>query len=182
MLFGSKNKLRPAWNFVANGVIWRLLISQNGYLVGEDRNKESKMVTFFCIHLESGEVLWQGKLFDEDWWMGLEARHNDIVFMHEFATPDLPEHKKIPAVDMMTGRPLWTNEQSKFLFAHEDRVYTVKDGFETRTFIELDLRTGKEMREVDTAVVNELRNSARPDHPVQLPVTVESVNVTVAGV
>ena len=91
-LFSTKKKetIAPIWEFTARGIIWRLLLSENGFFVGEERNLESKTVSFFCLDQRSGSPLWNDRTFPEHWWISLEATHKNIVFIHEFVSPDMP--------------------------------------------------------------------------------------------
>jgi hypothetical protein len=152
--------LAPQWKFTAKGILWRILPSKDDYFVGEDRNLAGKSVTFFCINPTSGKVYWHDVQFHEKWWIGLEAIHRDIVFFHEFASPDLPGHKKIYAVELPTGRLLWFNEELEFLFAYKEMVYASRIAGEQRMFSELDLRSGAVLREPDFSAVNALRDTA----------------------
>jgi len=110
--------------------------------VGEDRSIQKKQVSFFCVNQMTGEVLWKGISFDERWWIGIEAVHSDRVFLHGFAKPDMPDHKKILALDLFTGRVVWSNDDMRFIFATEDSVFASKDTINGRMSFELNLRTG----------------------------------------
>jgi len=155
-----RNKqLEPSWQFKTEGVLWRLLSSDNGLFVGEDRNLDSKSVSFFCIEQASGRVRWKNVHFKERWWISIESMHRNVLFLHEYASPDMPDHKKIYAVELGTGKLMWMNDELKFLFAYKDSVYTAKDEYSNRTFFELDLTGGTVVREIDPSYLNVLRNS-----------------------
>lgn len=154
----SRN-LVPEWKFTTKGILWRLLPSGDDHFVGEDRNLAGKSVSFFCINPTSGKVYWHDVQFHEKWWIGIEAIHRDIVFFHEFASPDLPGHKKIYAVELPTGKLLWFNEELEFLFACEEMVYASRIAGERRLFFELDMRSGAVLREPDFSAVNALRDT-----------------------
>ena len=152
-------KLDVAWEYTAQGVIWRLVPSTSGVFVGEERNKDTKVVSFFCIHQETGNIVWEDKYFEERWWMGIETLNNDTLFLHEYATPDMPDHKKIYAVDFSTGHVLWANHDLKFLFAAGEHVYAARDRFDDRIFYRLDARSGEIIGEVDPHSINVLRET-----------------------
>ncbi len=157
--FFARN-LVPEWEFTTKGILWRLLPSDNDYFVGEDRDLARKSVRFFCINPTSGKACWHDVQFHEKWWIGIEAIHRDIVFFHEFASPDLPGHKKIYAVELSTGRILWFNEELEFLFAYEEKVYAASITGEQRMFLELDMHSGAVLAEPDFSAVNALRDTA----------------------
>jgi outer membrane protein assembly factor BamB len=134
--------VQPAWVYRADGVVWRVVPTGAGVFVGEDRNLQEKQVSFFCVNQMTGEVLWKGISFDERWWIGIEAVHSDRVFLHGFSKPDMPDHKKILALELLTGRTAWSNEDMRFILAVEESVFASKDTINGRMIFELNLRTG----------------------------------------
>jgi len=140
-------QIRPTWRYRTNGILWRVVpAAGSGKLVGEDRDVGQKETTFFCVSQTSGEVLWQGVEFSERWWIGIEAIHRDVVLLHGFAKPDMPEHKGVFVVDLLTGRKLWSNEECKFLVVEGDVVLAAKDSLEGNIILELEYRTGAILR------------------------------------
>lgn len=149
-----RRKIRPAWTYHVEGVIWRLVPADLDLLVGESRNIDKKQASFFCLNRKEGKVLWEGATFEEPWWIGIEAIQRDRVLLHGFATPDMPEHQGITALDVLTGRVVWHNQALRFVQAVGDSVFASKDAVEGRAFLELDYRTGELLRtpRVDTMV------------------------------
>ncbi len=147
-LFQQK-QLKPSWSYTTTGVLWRLLFSETNFIVGEDRDTATKQVSFFCLNAANGDMLWKNILFGEPWWIGIEAVVHDKVFLHGFKKPDMPEHGKIVAVDLGTGKELWRNNDYAFLYATPDRVMAFRDMFERRLFYELDAATGEFMQELN---------------------------------
>ncbi len=143
----KNGKINPAWQFEAAGQLWRILFSGSGRIVGEDRDEEKKEVTFFCLDELSGEVLWKGIAFEERWWIGIEAFYDGIVYLHEYIKPDLPQHKKIIALDLDSGRILWRNDELEPLFVAGAKFFAVRSSFEKRVLYELDPVTGEIGRE-----------------------------------
>ncbi|MFI5253663.1 MAG: DUF4905 domain-containing protein [Bacteroidota bacterium] len=172
MLFkSSRHKtIKIGWQYIAQHSIWRIIISDEGYFVCEDRDKENKSVSFFCLEQATGKIMWKDLRFEEPWWIGIEACYKEYLFFHEFATPDMPDHKKIHAHNLRTGERLWRNTEERFLFAANDAVFTSKDLFERRIFRELDIATGEFRGEVDVQRVNSVRDSLpEPVLQVQFP-------------
>ena len=139
--------LKPSWKYRTEGTLWRLLPAAHGLLVGEDRDRASKTTSFFCLAETSGKPKWERIRFPEDWWIGLETVHRDVLFLHEYVRPDLPTHGKIIAVDLASGRMLWSNGELRFQFAQEDWVYACKDNYKSRQYFRLDLYTGMVLRD-----------------------------------
>lgn len=162
----KRKQIQPIWQHKTDGVLWRLIPSDNGYFVGEDREVNDKRVSFFCLDQQTGSPLWKDVHFSEPWWIGIETIHRERVFLHEYAAPDMPDHKKIIALDLKSGKTLWSNDEMKFVLAHDDRVYGSKDIYDRRMFYEVDAQTGNIVHEVDAnylTVLEETIPSARHD-------------------
>jgi hypothetical protein len=166
-------KLTPAWEYSARGVLWRLFPSAAGLLVGEDRDLEKKTVSFFCLDDRSGEVRWSGVTFPEPWWISMEALHHETLLLHEYAAPDMPDHKKILALEAATGKLRWTNDDAKFLFAHGEMVYAAKETYEERVFSEHRIADGALVRRVEPEEIRALQRSQAPEYAeiVDFPAT-----------
>ncbi|HEY6192242.1 MAG TPA: DUF4905 domain-containing protein [Bacteroidota bacterium] len=162
--------LAPAWEFQVRGIIWRLLPSGKGQFVGEERNIGEKRVSFFCIDAENGAQLWRDLRLAEPWWIGIEALHDDLVLLHEYAMPDFPDHKKIHALDLFSGKLRWSNEEVTYLFSQGNGIYAARDQSDGRTYLELDPMTGGETRELEGEALNALRKSVRYEERIDFPV------------
>ncbi len=144
----SSNKLKPAWQFSAANILWRVMFSENGLIVGEDRNTETKSVEFFCLNAVTGKPLWQNKTFDEQWWIGLDAITNERLYLHGFGKPSMPEHKNIIAAELQTGNVLWRNSECTFLAIQSPFVFGYKDLFERRVYYKMNDNTGEILEEL----------------------------------
>jgi outer membrane protein assembly factor BamB len=140
-------KIKPAWQYETDGQLWRMLFSDSGRIVGEDRDEEKKEVTFFCLDEVSGKVLWNHVSLSEHWWIGIETLYDGIVYLHEYVKPDLPQHKGIIALEIESGTILWRNDELLPLFVAHDNFYAAKETFEKRVYYELNTRTGEIQRE-----------------------------------
>lgn len=150
-------RLNTKWQFCANGQIWRILISDDGLIVGEDREIDKKQVSFFCLNADNGLALWRDKTLQTPWWIELSMIHRNVVFFHEFESADLPEHKRIIALDLHTGDLLWENPEFRLLFASDESVYVQKNTFENLLYFELEYESGNVLREVNQSHINALR-------------------------
>ena len=138
-----RRKVRPAWTYRVQGIIWRLVFADPELIVGETRDLDKKLASFFCLNHRDGSTLWEGVTFEEKWWIGTEAIHRDRVLLHGFATPDMPVHKGVTAVDVFTGKVVWSNQDVAFYDAVNDSVIVSKGALDGRSLLELDGRTGR---------------------------------------
>ena len=144
-LFGflKDQKLKPTWEYKVDGLIWRVIPAESGKIVGEVRNVTKKATSFFCLNQMTGEVFWEDLKFGERWWIGIEAIHKDVILLHGFSTPDLPQHKGVIAVDLMTGETIWRNDNETFVATGENSVFTSQESIKGGVFSKLDSRTGE---------------------------------------
>jgi hypothetical protein len=145
-------RLSPAWTYSADSIIWRMMLAEQGTLVGECRDPENKAASFFCLEISTGKVLWKDLRFDEKWWVGIETVRKNVVLFHAFAKPDMPEHKGIRAFDIASGVELWRNDDVAYWFGHDRRVVAYRDFFEKRVGYEIDLHSGVLLKTHDTSL------------------------------
>ena len=156
--FLSNSKIRNKWSFESVSLIWRILYAEPHYIVGECRDAEKKIASFFCLDAVTGSVYWREKYFDEPWWIGIEAASNGIVFFHGYAKPDMPEHKGIEACDIFKGHTLWSNPNLVFWFMSGDKICAYRDSFEKRTAYLIDAHTGEIIEEeIDANMLQRLK-------------------------
>ena len=137
--------------------------SGDGAFVLEDRDTEKKLASFTCLDQRTGTPIWKDIEFDEKWWMSIKMIYRGVLFLHGYASPDMPEEKKIFAVDLRTGALRWSNDEMKFLFVRDASVYASREGITDRRFYELELNTGEMKREIDEDALDALRNDAAGD-------------------
>ncbi len=133
---------RVAWRYQPGGVIWSIHPAGRGKIVGEERDVARKATRFFCIELRGGRIQWDKKSFEEPWWVGIEAVHRDVMFLHGFVTPELPVHRGVTAVDLVTGRKLWSHATFTFACPGEHGVVVKQEAYDGDGLLEVDLRTG----------------------------------------
>lgn len=163
--FLKSDRLAPDWTFPADGVIWRMMLAGRERLIGECRDPEKRVASFFCLDMATGKVVWEDLRLDEPWWVGIEAVQDDVILLHKFAKPDMPEHKGVWAYDVISGVQLWRNDDVAYWFVHDDRVIASRDFFERRVGYEIDLRTGSVLKTHDGSLeaLHELRLHATED-------------------
>jgi len=147
--FSFRKKLKPEWSFAAQSLIWRILPSEAGILVGEERDPQKRKASFFALAEDSGERLWSDFSLAEDWWVGIEAVHGRVLLFHGYAKPEVPEHRKIIAVSLDSGKILWKNDELTYWFGTSELIAAYSQSFDQRVGYTLDLSSGKVVRKFD---------------------------------
>ncbi|MCZ7614113.1 MAG: DUF4905 domain-containing protein [Ignavibacteriaceae bacterium] len=97
-------KLKKKYRFDNKRQIWRIIPTNSGKLIIEERESEQKQVYFHCIELTSGKKILQDFQLDDKFWVGIESVKDDYIYFHKFAKPDMPKHKGIFAFDIKTKK------------------------------------------------------------------------------
>jgi Domain of unknown function (DUF4905) len=142
--------------------IWRMLISDSDKLILETRDASTKEVFYHCISLTGFEGIFYNFQLEEKCWLGIETIYNEVALFHKFPKPDLPGHKEIIALDLVSQKVLWINKELSYLFVANDKVYGFQQGFEERYFTSLDYKTGEKLEDLGTdyLLVNDLRSKS----------------------
>lgn len=101
--------LRPAWELTPGGVIWKLLPTSTGRLIGEARDPDRKTLTLFGVEPSEGITLFRDLTLEEPWWIALEMTIGDLAVLHRFPRPDMPSARGATVVECATGRVLWSD-------------------------------------------------------------------------
>jgi hypothetical protein len=151
--FFKSDRLTPEWTFSAGSIIWRMVLSDGGIIVGECRDPEKKTASFFGVDVSTGTPVWRDLLLHDPWWVGIEGVQKNVALFHGFVQPDMPEHRGIQAFDVQSGSLLWRNDEVTYWFGYENRVVAYRDLFEKRVGYELDLQTGSLLETHDTSLI-----------------------------
>ena len=149
----------PSWRYDAGGYVWRFVFTGDGHILGEARDPEQKIASFFCIDEHDGTPVWEGLRSIDDWWVGLETVEAGRFYLHGYRKPDMPQHLGIRAYDLRSGEQLWQNDDLVFVLAREDAVYAAREQYAGLQFYRLSSDDGSVVEELgqDTEQVNRLR-------------------------
>ena len=155
-------KLKKIYHFDNNRQIWRIIPTNDGKLVIEERNPELKQVYFHCFETESGKKIFKNFQLDDNFWVGIEAIQDDIIIFHKFAKPDMPKHRGIFAYDIKSQNLIWENPELIYQFIYDEKLYAFKERFEGKYFYSLNPLNGEILEEIgnDHNSINNLRNEA----------------------
>jgi hypothetical protein len=143
-----------------------MIPTDEGKLVGEVRYKDEKKVTFFCLNLHDGKILWKDRSVEEDWWVGIEGVHAGTVLLHLFARPDMPEHSGIMALDLGSGSGTWQHRTATIEAMHDGCLYVRNIADAPEDLHVLQIATGKDEGRIspDTeAVQRAFQHDPQPD-------------------
>ncbi len=139
-------RIKPLWQFqtaAPSVIFWKLLISPDGILAGEERDTEEKTASLFALDVESGKMLWRGAKLDEGWWFNSEKATAANIFIQKFRKPDMPEPQGIIALDIHSGAMRWEQPDVSMLFEHEQKVYAQREAMGRKEFFAIDSITGE---------------------------------------
>jgi len=155
-------KLKKSYRVDNNRQIWRIIPTNEGKLVIEERELEKKQTYFHCLYMDSGKTILSNFQLEDKFWVGIEAVRNDIIFFHKFAKPDMPKHKGIFAFDIETKKILWENPDLIFQFIYQDKIYVYVDKFVGRKYFALNPMTGEIAEDLgdNFQLINELRDKS----------------------
>lgn len=123
--------------------IWRIIITDLEQIVIEERDIEKKEVFFSCLDRVTGKFYWRDKKFlDEKFWIGIEGSRSKYLVLHQFEKPDMPNHKKIINVDLISGEVIWVNDNLTFYDMDENFIYGYAQKFDEREYFQLSIEDG----------------------------------------
>jgi hypothetical protein len=159
-------KLKKKYRFDNKRQIWRIIPTNSGKLVIEEREPEQKQVYFHCIELTSGKKILQDFQLDDKFWVGIESVKDDYIYFHKFTKPDMPKHKGIFAFDIKTKKIFWENSNLTFQFMFRDKMYAYVEEFGGKKFFALNLQNGTVEDELgdNPQLINELRDQSIADN------------------
>jgi len=131
-------KLKKNYRFDNKRQIWRIIPTDDGKLVIEERETENKLAYFHCLELESGKKILSNFQPEDKFWVGVEAVLGDIIFFHKFAKPDMPKHRGIFAFDLMNREFIWKDNILMLSFHEANSKGTLNNLFKA-----VDLSEGK---------------------------------------
>lgn len=89
-------------NYNCKGKIWNTTF--NDYLcVVEIRDELTRQVSFSCINLLTGNVLWENVRPEKSWWLGLVGIFGEFLILHKYASNQKPEPEGLLILNVESG-------------------------------------------------------------------------------
>jgi len=155
-------KIKKIYRFDNKRHIWRIIPTNSGKLIIEERELEKKQAYFHCLQLDSGKKILSNFQLDDKFWVGVEAARDDIIFFHKFAKPDMPKHRGIFAFNLVRKEFIWQNPELVFLFILQEKIFAYKEKFEGRDYYAINPSTGEMIEDVGSnyELINKLRDES----------------------
>lgn len=154
--------IKKNYSFSNNRDIWRLIPSESGYLIIQERDFKTKEFFFNGLSIGDGKIIFKDHQLDEKYWIGIEAVYKDKIFFHKYRKPDMPGHKGIYALDISSQKVIWQNEDLIFQFVKEEKIFACQSTFDGREYFMLNYLTGEiiERLDCDAKQINKLREES----------------------
>ncbi|GEM_PF-1197043 len=89
--------------------IWNVLpVPEKPWVVIEERNDETRQVSFLAYDYNEKKIIWRSSLQSEPWWINLVQVTLDFVFLKTFENTSNPDKTKWHALSLKDGKPLET--------------------------------------------------------------------------
>jgi uncharacterized protein (UPF0248 family) len=152
-----KNTINENWKYSQIGNIWRFFISGDEFISGETRDIENRKAYFFTLDIKTGKPFLKNYVYEkEEYWTSIEFAYKNILFIHKFEHPELPHHKGITAIDIISGKIIWENDEMQYFFINDNILYTIKQLLESFEIYMLDSVSGKNLGKIENEKINEI--------------------------
>ena len=170
-LFARSLKVR--WLYTPGATIWRVHPAVRGRILGEERDLERKQVSFFALDMTTGAVLWHRPGVGDPWWVGMSRVVGDLLFLHGFATPDLPVERGVTVIAAATGDHLWSRSEWSMERVEEGSLTVREDRRGGSVLLAVDPHTG--------SLLNQNVVSGRPVQPLEDPLAAVEFPALLSG-
>lgn len=110
-------------NYTFQGKIWNSTFGGD-YCVLEIRDETTRQVSFSCINLSKGNILWKNLRPERSWWLSLVGIFDEFLFVHKYSSNQKPEPEGILVLAVESGEKIMMLENWIF-FKYEDSILTI---------------------------------------------------------
>ena len=175
----GEEPLAVRWRYYAGrgALIWQLMFTETGDLIGQKRFSSNRRTLFFGIEPITGRVFCddyllidavQGVPAGDGWFTGIETTCGGLVYCY-VCLPHSPEHKGIWCIDFKTGQVVWSRPDIAFIANLGDEFLVCQTsyfgGFPEQQFLFVDSLAGLEISKpaLDAAQVKAIREAVVPE-------------------
>ena len=105
------------------GKIWNSTFSEE-YCVLEIRDELTRQVSFSCINLLTGKVIWEKLKPEKSWWLSLVGIFDEYLILHKYSSNQKPEPEAVLILNIQTGNTLERIDDWIF-FNYVENILTV---------------------------------------------------------
>ena len=105
------------------GKIWNTTFGGD-YCVLEIREETTRQVSFSCINLSKGNILWKNLRPEKSWWLSLVGIFDEFLFVHKYSSNQKPEPEGILVLAIESGEKIMMLEDWIF-FKYRESILTV---------------------------------------------------------
>lgn len=110
-------------NYIFKGKIWNTTFSEN-YCVLEIRDETTRSLSFACINLFDGHVLWENLRPEKSWWLSLVGIFDEYLILHKYASNQKPEPEGLLILNVNSGE-IVKRIESWIFFNFQHHVLTI---------------------------------------------------------
>lgn len=130
------------------------LDAKQGLLALELRDMKEASVTFSLVDLRRGILVFDRYAFEEEWWMGLVALRDNLLFVKQYHDSQQPEQQGLLAVNVKTMDVEWWVDNFQWLRMDGQSVTGKQHGDGESILKRYSINTGEEL-----PVVSEPQNA-----------------------
>lgn len=110
-------------NHKFNGKVWNTTFGEK-YCVLEIRDESTRQVSFSCVNLLKGNILWENLRPEKSWWLSLVGIFDEYLILHKYSSNQKPEPEGVLILMVQSGEILERIDDWIF-FNCEENVLTV---------------------------------------------------------
>lgn len=89
-------------NYNFEGKIWNTTFFKE-YCVLEIRDETTRQVSFSCVNLLTGKVIWENIRPEKSWWLSLVGIFDENLILHKYSSNQKPEAVGLLILDIKSG-------------------------------------------------------------------------------
>lgn len=141
------NQLKEHFRLELNAPLWQTALdASSNLLIIETRKPDGKSVNHLAINLVEGTKSWEGLDLENPWWTSLGDAAGGKLYLYEYGSSKVPQHKKLYAFHCGSGRLAWTKQGYRFIGAYQDSVkVAVEHPQQSGEMLFLSKKSGEEL-------------------------------------
>lgn len=110
-------------NYNFNGKIWNTTFGGD-YCVLEIRDEINRQVSFSCVNISKGNILWENLSPEKSWWLSLVGIFDEFLFIHKYSSSQKPEPEGLLVLAIESGENMMKLEGWIF-FNYQENILTI---------------------------------------------------------